>query len=287
MLRCRFLRYAVPLLLGAASCVSATPSLDLDADPRPVRQANSAPGAPDAEELAKKLANPAAELISFPLQFNYDEDIGPGDAGERLQVNLQPVVPIVLNERWKVLSRTILPVLDQHDIPPGNDESGIGDITESLFLSPRKEKGGLHWGAGPVFLIPSASDETLGTEKWGAGPTGLILVQQGSLTVGALANHIWSFAGDDDRPVVSSTFLQPFVSHTTPTAWTFTLNSESTYDWRREDWSVPINAIASKVLHLGKLPVSVGCGGRYWLEHAEGDPEGFGLRFVITFLLPE
>jgi hypothetical protein len=60
------------------------------------------------------------------------------------------------------------------------------------------------------------------------------LKQQGPWTYGALANHFWSFAGDDDRADVSSTFLQPFLSYTTPHAWTFALNTESTYDWESE-----------------------------------------------------
>lgn len=86
---------------------------------------------------------------------------------------------------------------------------------------------------------------------------------------------------------MSSNFLQPFAAHTTPAAWTFTLNSESTYDWRAEEWSVPLNAIASKVLHAGGMPVSVALGGRYWLDSPAGGPEGFGLRFAVTLLFPE
>lgn len=107
------------------------------------------------------------------------------------------------------------------------------------------------------------------------------------MTYGALANHLWSVAGDDDRSDVSSTFLQPFVAHTTADAWTFTLNSESTYDWKEDEWSIPLNGIVSKLTRFGKLPVSLGAGARYWAEPSEGGPEGWGFRFVVTFLFPK
>src|SRR5262245_18963260 len=258
---------AIALPLGLAACAVVPERMELRAAETPPAQASSEPGAGDAAELAKKLSNPVAAMISVPLQLNYDEDIGPGKEGERWQLNLQPVIPFTLTEDWNVISRTILPVIDQSDIPPGEDESGIGDITQSFFFSPKEPTaGGLIWGVGPVFLIPTASDETLGTEKWGIGPTIVALKQLGPSTLGILANHIWSFSGHDDRAEVNSTFLQPFFAHTTPSAWTYTLNSESTYDWRADDWTIPINAIVSKVEHFGKLPVSLGVGARWWLD---------------------
>jgi hypothetical protein len=181
------------------------------------------------EELAKKLQNPVAALISVPFQLNYDQNIGPEDDGYRWTLNIQPVIPFYLNEDWNLISRTILPVIHQDEIFPGaGDQTGIGDIVQSLFLSPVAPWAGWIWGAGPVFLFPTGSDDLLTTDKWGAGPTGVTLRQQGPWTYGALADHIWSLAGDGDRADVNATFLQPFVAYTTPTAWTFTLNSEST-----------------------------------------------------------
>jgi len=102
-----------------------------------------------------------------------------------------------------------------------------------------------------------------------------------------LANHIWSFAGDDDRTDVDATFLQPFISYITKTKTTFTLNTESTYDWEAEEWSVPINATVSQLLKVGKLPVQVGAGVRYWVDSPDNGPEGWGARFVVTILLPK
>jgi hypothetical protein len=98
---------------------------------------------------------------------------------------------------------------------------------------------------GPPLLLPSGTDPLLGTEKWGAGPTGVVLAQNSDWTVGILANHIWSFADDASRTDVNSTFLQAFIAYTTKDAWTYTLNTESTYDWTAREWSVPINFTAT------------------------------------------
>jgi hypothetical protein len=241
----------------------------------------------DPEALAKQLSNPISELVSYPFQLNYDENVGPGE-GERWTLNMQPVVPFALDEGWNVISRTILPVIDQEDIPAGEDEFGLGDMTQSFFFSPRKPTGdGWIWGLGPIFLVPTGTDDTLGTEKWGLGPTGVALKQHGPWTYGALVNHVWSLLGDDDRADVNSTFVQPFVSYTTRGAITFTLNSESTYDWHEDELAMPVNGIVSKVFHLGGQLVSIGGGVRYWVEESDASPEGLGFRFAFTLLFPK
>ncbi|TKT67091.1 transporter [Rhizobiaceae bacterium LC148] len=239
-------------------------------------------------DLAKKLSNPIASLISVPFQFNYDHGYGPLD-GDRATLNIQPVIPISLNEDWNLISRTVLPVIWQNDIAgPSGTQFGLGDTVQSFFLSPAKPtESGIVWGAGPVFLIPTATDDLLGSEKWGAGPTIVALKQDGPWTYGALANHIWSFAGNEDRRDISSTFLQPFLSYTTADAWTFALNTESTYDWTGRDWSVPINVTVSKLLKINQQPISLTAGIRYWAAAPDGGAEGLGFRVGLTFLFPK
>ena len=239
------------------------------------------------EELAKQLSNPVAALISVPLQLNYDRDIGPADDGDRWTLNVQPVIPFELNDNWNLISRTILPLVSQSDIFPGaGSQGGTGDIVQSLFFSPKAPVNGWIVGAGPVFLIPTGSDDLLTADKWGAGPTGVALKQSGPWTYGALANHIWSFAGESDRADVNATFLQPFLSYTTPTAWTLTLQTESTYDWEDETWTIPVGALVSKVMKIGSQPVSVGGGLRYYADSPDSGPEGLAFRFFVTLMFP-
>jgi hypothetical protein len=244
--------------------------------------------AQDDENFAKALANPIAALISVPIQVNYNEDFGVDDEGAALRINVQPVVPFSIGEEWNLISRTILPVLYQDDIPtPGNSEFGLGDTAQSLFFSPKAPAaGGWIWGAGPVFLIPTATDETLGNEKWGIGPTGVALRQDGPWTYGALANHIVSFAGTRNREDVNATFIQPFLTYVTPTQTTFALNTESTYDWETRKWSIPINLTIAQVMRFGDQLAQIGGGFRYWVQTPDAGPEDWGFRLQFTLLFP-
>lgn len=238
------------------------------------------------EDLAKKLANPISDLISVPIQSNYDFGIGAGD-GTRWTTNIQPVIPFDLNENWNLISRTILPVIDQEGFAAagdGLDESGLGDVVQSFFFSPKASSP--IWGVGPVLLIPTATDSLLGSEKFGIGPTAVVLKQDGPWTYGALANHIWDVAGDDARGSINATFLQPFVSYITPTKTTFSVNVESTYDWQANQWTVPINLVVSQLLKIGDQPVQAFVGARYYAETPANGPE-WGLRLGLTFLFPK
>jgi hypothetical protein len=240
-------------------------------------------------ELAQELSNPLADLMSIPIQANYDRDIGPRDDGEKLQTNIQPVIPFSLGADWNLISRTIIPVIHQDDVFPGEgSQSGLGDINLSLFFSPKKPAAGnVTWGVGPVLLLPTATDDLLGAEKWGAGPAAVVLTTRGPWTLGMLANHLWSYAGDSDRQDISSTFIQPFAAYTWPSAWTVSLQSESTYNWKSEKWSVPINAAVSKLVKWGRLPVSLQAGIGYWAESPDTGPEGLRFRLQAVFVLPK
>ena len=237
-------------------------------------------------DLAKKLANPIADLISVPIQSNIDFGIGPGE-GTKWTTNIQPVIPFDLNEDWNLISRTILPIIDQEGFAANDDsldEFGLGDTVQSFFFSPKDSP--LIWGVGPVFLIPTATDSLLGSEKFGMGPSAVLLKQDGPWTYGVLANHIWDVAGDDSRDSVNATFVQPFVSYITPTKTTFSLSTESTYDWYNEQWTVPVNLVVSQHFKIGDQPVQAFIGARYYAEKPDQGPE-WGLRLGLTFLFPQ
>ena len=246
-------------------------------------QAQEAAAEPD---LAQQLANPVASLISVPFQANWDFGIGVNDA-TRFTLNIQPVIPLSLNEEWNLIVRTILPVIDAESPAPGiDDASGLGDTVQSFFFSPKKPVGGWILAAGPVALWPTATDSQLGGEQWGAGPTALALRQKGPWTFGLLTNHLWSYAGDNARAEVNATFIQPFVSYITSTKTTFTINSETTYDWTGQQWSVPVNVVISQLFKVGSQPMQAFVGGRYYLEGPDGGPE-WGLRAGLVLLFPK
>ena len=237
--------------------------------------------------LAKQLSNPVSSLISVPFQFNWDTGIGPKDA-DRVLLNVQPVVPFSLNEDWNLISRTILPISYLDSTADGVGSAfGLGDTVQSFFFSPKKPtKGGWITGVGPVLLLPTATEDAFKSKQWGLGPTAVALRQHDSWTYGALANHIWGVNDPSDREKISATYLQPFVAHTTPTAVTYTLLTESTYDWKSKQWTVPIIAAVSKLTSIGDQKVSFQLGGRYYADAPEGGPD-WGLRFTATLLFPK
>jgi hypothetical protein len=239
-----------------------------------------------AAELAKKLQNPIASLISVPIQNNWDFGIGSTDA-MKYTVNVQPVIPFSICKDWNVITRTIVPLIyAEASAPDKPNLGGLGDIVQSFFFSPKEPVGGWIMGGGPVLLYPSATHAALGSEKWGAGPTLVVLQQKKGWTYGILANHMWSYAGNDDRPDLSATFLQPFVSYTTKTFTTVGLNTEATCDWHNDQWTVPLNLTVTQLLKIGKLPVSLQFGPRVYVERPDGGPD-WGLRFTVTLLFPK
>lgn len=263
--------------------LAAAPALALARDP----SAATAPSADQAAELAKKLQNPVAALVSVPFQNNFDFGAGPDGDGFQYKLNFQPVIPMSISEDWNVISRTIIPFIDQQDIVGTSSQSGLGDTVQSFFFSPKEPTaGGLIWGVGPVLQLPTATDDLLGEEQWGVGPTAVLLTQKDGWTAGALLNHIWSVTGENSRSDVNRSFIQPFLSYTTKTQTTLGVNTESSYDWEREQWSLPLNLTVQQLVKVGGLPLALQLGGRYYADGPESGPE-WGLRFTVSMLFPK
>jgi hypothetical protein len=242
-----------------------------------------------AAELAKKLSNPVASLISVPVQYNNDKYGGANNGAAVSSVVVQPVIPFSLNQDWNLITRTIIPLIDKRDFPlAALNESGLGDITASFFFSPKAPTDdGWVWGAGPVLLLPTAAKDVLGTEKWGIGPTGVALKQSGPWTVGLLAGHLWSVAGDNNRADISTTTLQPFVSYTTKSHTTIGAYTESAYDWKSKQWQVPLIVQAGQLLKIGPQILQLAVAGKYWAQSPSDGQQGWGLRLQLTLLFPK
>jgi len=244
----------------------------------------------DADELAKQLANPIADLSSIPFQFNWDNGVGADDA-MRLVLNVQPVVPFRITENTNLIGRFILPFISQPSLGPGLEPAfGTSDIVLSMFFSPVRTKGGLTWGVGPVFSLPTTTDQRLGSGMWSFGPTAVLLKQTGPWTLGGLVNQLWSFAETSDLPRddVNQTFIQPFVAYGAGRGLTITVSSEATANWEADEgdeWTVPLLVQVTKVTNIGPFPFSVGTGIGPYLESPSGGPE-WRFRLLMVLILP-
>ena len=240
-----------------------------------------------AEDLAVKLSNPVASLISVPLQSNVDYGMGTWK-GSKYTLNVQPVVPLPLSADLNLITRYIIPVIDQHDITAeGGHEFGLADATISAFFSPVRNKYGWIWGAGPAFLIPIGTVDLLSTHKWGIGPTALVLRQAKGITYGLLTNQLWSFAGDQDRSDVNQLFVQPFFAYNWKSGGGLSMNSEMTFDWEANSTIAFLNPLVTSVTKLGKQAISLGVGPRIPLAGPSRAKPDFGLRGVLTLVFPQ
>ena len=240
-----------------------------------------------AQELADKLSNPVANMISVPIQNNLDYGIGPYN-GSKYTINVQPVIPIKLSTNLNLIIRYIIPIVDQRDISGDNSsEFGLSDATVSAWFSPSQPKNGWLWGAGPAFLFPIGTDDLLSTRKWAVGPTLLVLRQHSGLTYGFLTNQLWSYAGDKSRSDVNQMFFQPFFSKSWKSGASVTMNSEITFNWENSTTSAYLNPIMSGITRLGKQVVSLSVGPRIPLGGPAGTMADWGLRAVITFVFPK
>jgi hypothetical protein len=242
-----------------------------------------------AEELAKLAQNPVGNLISLPFQNNTNFNVGPLSGTQNI-LNIQPVIPVSVNKDWNIITRTILPVISQPAMFPGEDRTnGLGDTTFTAFLSPAQPHG-LIWGAGPVFQLPTDTQD-LGNKNWGMGASAVVLkLEKGDPWVyGVLVNNVWSLSGSGQGGSYSNFLMQPFVNYNFPDG--FYINSVPiiTANWEaesRQRWTVPLGAGVGKIFHFGALPVNMQLGAYYNVVQPDNGP-GWQLRFQMQFMFPK
>lgn len=245
----------------------------------------------DATKLAKATQNPVADLISVPFQYNANFGVGPDDDTQHI-LNIQPVYPINLNADWNVITRTIIPLISQPALAPGQDrEGGLGDIQLSLFLSPAKTAG-LIWGVGAIMQFDTASDDVLGQGKWGLGPTAVALKMEGPWVIGGLINNVWSVGGDDNRADVNQMLIQPFINYNFPQhpGRYLTFSPIITANWEADSdntWTLPLGLGIGQILKLDKLPVNLQASAYYNVEKPDVVGANWQLRLQVALLFPK
>jgi hypothetical protein len=209
--------------------------------------------------MAKQAQNPIANLISVPVENDFYPQTGV-NRQDSYVLQLKPVVPFRLSDDWNLITRTIIPVIQEPELAPGvSGTSGLGDVQESLFFSPTKA-GAVIWGVGPVIAMPTATEGILGTKKLSIGPTVVVLRSRGHWLFGSLVQNLFSVAGPSRRPDVNQMLIQPFVNYNLRHGWYLTSSPIITANWEQssaQTWTVPVGGGVGKIVRLGKLPVNI------------------------------
>lgn len=247
-------------------------------------------------DLRAATQNPISSLISLPFKFTFDNGAPNGDANI---LNVQPVYPVTAGE-WNLVSRLIVPIASAPGGVPnlpsnpgigevtGDTEFGLGDINYSLFLNPVETTTPFIWGAGASITVPSATNEALGSGKWSAGPTGVVLFQPDWGSVGLLGRQLWSFAGPNGRGNVNSTLLEPFVNYNLDDGWYLLTDSVITANWELDDdrWTLPLGGGAGKIFELGGQPMNIRAESYYNVVRPDAAPD-WTIGFTVQFLFPK
>lgn len=238
-------------------------------------------------ELAKASQNPIANMISLPLQNNTSFKIGPRDRTQNV-FNIQPVIPVNLSEDWTLINRTICPLIYQPFVTRSSGGMfGLGDINHTVFLSPAQARA-VVWGVGPIVSFPTATDEILGTGKWLAGPSAVLVTTLGPWVIGAVANNLWDFAGQSSRAHINQFLIQPFINYNLANGWYLSSAPIITSNWKADSsdrWLVPVGGGGGKVFPIAGQHINVGLQAYYNVEKPSGGPE-WSTRLVVTLLFP-
>ncbi len=259
-------------------------SATINAQEKPAATADAADA---AAAMAKKLANPVASLISVPFQNNTDIGIGKYN-GSKNTLNIQPVIPLTLSPKLNLITRIVMPIVTQFNVTGENTyQSGLSNFLASAFFTPSNTKNGLTWGIGPVVLLPTTTNDLLGTNRFAIGPTAVILKQANGWTYGALVNQLWSGSGTVAAYEVNQMYVQPFLNYNWKSGAGAGAGFEWTQAWNTNTTSIYFMPNVSGVTKLGKQIVSLSVAPRIAVSVPSGSRPNFGVRAAFTLVFPK
>lgn len=211
------------------------------------------------KELSKEAANPVTTIFNLPLQNNFNFGIGENERTQYL-LSIQPVRFTFRTGQYRIRSFSLIPVMYQPNISqPQGGKFGLGDINLNFFFTNRDEQNIL-WGIGPSILLPTATDRSLGRGKWGIGPALAFIYKPKRMFLGFVANNLWSFAGDPERPKLKKFQMFAFIIYPLEKGWFLVSSPIISADWGAasgDRWLVPIGGGIGKLFRLGGKGLSL------------------------------
>jgi hypothetical protein len=245
-------------------------------------KAELAESANEKADIAKKLANPIANMVSVPVQWNWDQKTGKNGQGHDQTLLVQPVIPMGLSGGDALIFRPIVTASMQSNVN-GFSGTGMQGVQLETFYAPNTGSSVI-WGIGPYLASPAGSSGHFGSQQTGAGVTGVVLDRTGPWTYGVLAFNSWNMGGSAISGTQNNLYYQPFITYVTSNAWTIAVNTQSTYNYDLHRTQNPVNAQLSKLVITNGMPISYMVGARYNVTSIPSGPQGWGARAAITFV---
>jgi hypothetical protein len=238
--------------------------------------------------IAKKLANPIANMISVPLQYEFSRGVGRNQGGSEQTLLFQPVMPFNLGGGDTFIVRPIVAGVREVSVQGASGQPfsgyGIANVTIESFYAPNTNSSWI-WGVGPYAQSPSGNSGKFGSQQTGAGITGVVLNRHGPWTYGLLGYQSWEVGGNPAFGTQNNLYGQPFFAYTNKEALTITANMEALYNYDTRRTSNPLYVGASKLTVIGGIPFSFGAGPMYYVSNTPGGPSGWGARATATVVI--
>lgn len=212
------------------------------------------------QELADKLSNPVAHMLSVPIQTECDYGVG-ALKGTMNMVSVRPMLPVQLTKKLNLLNRAIIPLVDQFNISGSAvRQTGLGDIGLNTWLSPVAGKGKLMWGFGTILNMPTGTNVYLTAHQWTLGPSAILLKQEKGFTFGLLVNQYWAIAKEANVNNTSTMYFQPFFAKNFSSGAGLSANSEITTNWISQNTTVYLNLSISAATKINNQAISISLG---------------------------